>query len=114
MAAMLRAVLFASLLGACGADVPAVSIPEMQRGEVEGRPVGVGAISQKPEFRRGKRVMIRRAILYLNDLANNTVQQQDVAEGDEVFIGKDRWTIKEIVMGGPSTRGGVVLQKAEE
>lgn len=114
MAAMLRAVLFASFLGACGADLPAVSIPEMQRGEVGGRPVGVGAIFQKAEFRKGRRVTIRRAVLYLNDHANNTVQKQEVAEGDDVFVGAARWTIKQIVVGGPDTRGGVVLEKAEE
>lgn len=78
----------------------------MELGE---RGVGLGAFVNKPRFRNGKRITVLYATLYLK--SHGTVTKQQVALGDDLLIGRERWWVVELTEGNATTGGSIVLRK---
>lgn len=62
-------------------------------------------------FRRGKRVSVLRAVLYISE--PNAIRQETVIQGDEVVIAGKTWHVTQVVIGDKATRGGVVLREPD-
>lgn len=100
-----------SIASGCGAAPLEVAIAESTRAQVEGRSVGVGMITPHKMFRRGKRVSVLRAVLFISEPAS--IRRETVIQGDEIVIAGKTWHVSQIVLGDQATRGGVVLREPD-
>lgn len=95
----------------CAAATPELRIVENGSTQLGERGVGLGAFENKPRFRNGKRITVLYATLYVK--SHGTVTKQQVALGDDLLIGRERWWVIELVEGSASTSGHIVLRKDE-
>ncbi|NUP05472.1 MAG: hypothetical protein HOW73_05365 [Polyangiaceae bacterium] len=106
------ALLFGASAVACAASVPDVRIDESRSSVVGHVEVGLGPLVQKQRFRQGKRVTVQTATLYIDE--RSTIRKQQVEVGDDFIAGRERWIVVEIVPGGATSRGRVVVRKADD
>ncbi|MBL8743520.1 MAG: hypothetical protein JNK04_20560 [Myxococcales bacterium] len=102
-------VLFASLAG-CGGVVE-VSVREAQPALVAEHEVAVIGITRIKRFRNGKRIEVMAATLVVREKGERRKLQ--VAEGDDVIIGAQRFLVARIEAGGPTSAGVLTLQTIE-
>ena len=109
---MLRslALVLALSLVAC-ATVSEVRVQERVPTLVADHEVAVIEVTQLKRFRNGKRIEVMAATLVVRDKGERRKLQ--VAQGDDVIIGSQRFLVTRIEAGGPTSAGVVTLQSTE-
>lgn len=100
----------ACLLGGC-TSVSEVRVEEARPTLVAEHEVAVIAVTQLKRFRNGKRIEVMAATLVVRDKGERRKLQ--VAQGDDVIIGAQRFLVTRIEAGGATSAGSVTLQTTE-
>ncbi len=106
---MLRwlAVVVASMLVAC-AGASEVRVEEARPTLVAEHEVAVISVTKLKRFRNGKRIEVMAATLIIRDKGERRKLQ--IAQGDDVIIGVQRFLVTRIEAGGSTSPGVVTLQ----
>jgi hypothetical protein len=97
-------------LTGCGAAAE-VRVEESRTTLVAAHEVAVISVTKLKRFRNGKRIEVMAATLIVRDKGERRKLQ--VAQGDDVIIGSQRFLVTRIDAGGESTAGVVTLQTTE-
>jgi hypothetical protein len=97
-------------LGGCASAPPPLTIEENESSPIAGRGVGLGPITSRARFKQGKRVTVVLATLFIDE--RSAIRKQEVEVGDDFLVGSERWIVEQIVPGGATSRGAVVIRRA--
>jgi hypothetical protein len=101
------------LVTSCGAGGSEIILRELTNDKIGNIPVGVSAVTETKQFRKGKRVSIEFATLLVHDTASKTIQKHLISEGDDLVIGGKTYRVTEVERGAEGDRGRVVLELME-
>lgn len=104
------ALAFALVLFGC-TSVSEVRVEEARPTLVAEHEVAVISVTKLHRFRNGKRIELMAATLIVRDKGERRKLQ--VAQGDDVIIGAQRFLVVRIEAGGPTSAGVVTLQTAD-
>ena len=101
------------MLTSCAAAPREVVLLEMQNSKVENVPLGLSRIEPTRIWRQGVRVSVDFATLLRLDVASSSIRPEKVSVGDEITVGKTKWSVVSVEPGTGDTRGRVILRSTD-
>lgn len=95
-----------------GGPLREVQVHENVSTVVEGHNVAAGRIVRHHRYRKGTRVDLFKATIFVREGAG--IRTYDVVQGDDVVIGSVRWIVVDVIPGDSTSLGAVLLKQADE